>query len=211
MEIIFLFFVLMIQNAAIFLDNLGVFYLAKNHQSTRLARTFAKKNQIDLLSRGFLFFSPPLLGYLIANNDLYLLLLIFVLSSLLSLIITIAQSFWLINNFNYHFRILINYKSLFLLFIGLSLYSIYLYVPFYLNILAFFFMEQGIWLVQLSPLLTVLTSIFIVYYMDPKIAEFIDSKDKKNPNIIFEMIAMRVIGRASLVFISIFLFFKYSI
>ena len=201
----------MIQNAAIFLDNLGVFYLAKNHQSTRLARTFAKKNQIDLLSRGFLFFSPPLLGYLIANNDLYLLLLIFVLSSLLSLIITIAQSFWLINNFNYHFRILINYKSLFLLFIGLSLYSIYLYVPFYLNILAFFFMEQGIWLVQLSPLLTVLTSIFIVYYMDPKIAEFIDSKDKKKPNIIFEMIAMRVIGRASLVFISIFLFFEYSI
>jgi hypothetical protein len=211
MEIIFLFFVLIIQNAAIFLDNLGVFYLVKNHQSKRLARTFAKKNQIDFLSRGFLFFSPPLLGYLIANNDLYLLLLIFVLSSFLSLIITIVQSLWLLSKFNYHFRILFNYKSLFLLFVGFLLYSIYLYVPFYLNILAYFFIDQGLWLVQLSPLLTVITSVFVVYYMDPKIAQFIDSIDHKNPNIIFEMIAMRVIGRASLVFISIFLFFQFSI
>ena len=211
MDFLFLFFILFIQNAAIFLDNLGVFYLAKNHQSKKLARTFAKKSQIDFLSRGFLFFSPPLLGYLIANNDLYLLLLIFVLSSFLSLIITIFQSFWLLNNFNYRFRISLNYKSLFLLFLGLFLYSIHLYVPFYLNILAYFFMEQGIWLVQLSPLLTVLTSIFIVYYMDPKIAEFIDSKNIKIPNIIFVLITMRVIGRASLLLISIFLFFKYSI
>ena len=65
------------QNVAIFLDNLSVFYLTKNHNTTQLASLFARKHQIDFLSRGCLFFTPPLLGYLLTHDDLSSLLIIF--------------------------------------------------------------------------------------------------------------------------------------
>ena len=92
MEIIVFLIVVVMQNVAVFLDNLGVFFLTKNHQSTELAGIFAKKHQIDFLSRGFLFLIPPLLGFLLTHNELDTLLKIFVYSSFITLIVTILQS-----------------------------------------------------------------------------------------------------------------------
>ena len=78
-------------------------------------------------------------------------------------------------------------------------------------IIAYFFKDQALWLVQLSPALTVFTSVFVVYYMDPKIARFIDSKEiNKTPDVIFEMIVMRVIGRVLIFAIAMLMYFKYA-
>jgi len=209
---IFLFLLITImQNVAVFLDNLGVFFLAKNHQSTKLAGIFAKKNQIDFLSRGFLFFTPPLLGYLLTHGALDTLLKIFVCSSVITLLVTFFQSTWVLKNLKYHYQLALSVKKLFIILFGLFIYGIYLYVPFYLNILAYFYKDQSLWLVQLSPALTVITSMFVVYYMDPRIARFIDSKDKnKTPSIIFEMIVMRISGRALILVIAILLYIQYA-
>ena len=98
MEIILFLIIVVMQNTAVFLDNLGVFFLAKNLQATKLAGIFAKKNQIDFLSRGFLFFTPPLLGYLLIHDALDMLLKIFVCSSFITLIVTFFQSTWLLRN-----------------------------------------------------------------------------------------------------------------
>ena len=76
MDIVLAGVILLLQNIAVFLDNLSVFYLTKNHRADKLAGLFARKHQIDFLSRGFLFFTPPLLGYLITHDDLNLLLII---------------------------------------------------------------------------------------------------------------------------------------
>ena len=210
-EIILFLIIVVMQNAAVFLDNLGVFFLAKNHESTKLAGIFAKKNQIDFLSRGFLFFTPPLLGYLLTHDALDTLLKIFVCSSLVTLLITFFQSTWLLRNLRYQFHMAITFNKLLIVLSGLLIYSIYLYVPFYLNILAYFFKDQSLWLVQLSPALTVITSMFVVYYMDPRIAKFIDSKDKyKTPSVIFEMIVMRVSGRVLILAIAILMYFQYA-
>ena len=109
---IFLFLLIVImQNIAVFLDNLGVFFLAKNHKSTKLAGIFAKKNQIDFLSRGFLFFTPPLLGYLLTHDALDILLKIFVCSSLVTLFVTFFQSTWLLNSLKYRFQLALNFKK----------------------------------------------------------------------------------------------------
>jgi hypothetical protein len=209
---IFLFLLITImQNVAVFLDNLGVFFLAKNHQSTKLAGIFAKKNQIDFLSRGFLFFTPPLLGYLLTHDALDTLLKIFVCSSVITLLVTFFQSTWVLKNLKYHYQLALSVKKLFIILFGLFIYGIYLYVPFYLNILAYFYKDQSLWLVQLSPALTVITSMFVVYYMDPRIARFIDSKDKnKTPSVIFEMIVMRISGRALILVIAILLYIQYA-
>ena len=102
-------------------------------------------------------------------------------------------------------------NKLLIILLGLCIYAIYLYVPFYLNILAYFFKDQSLWLVQLSPGLTVITSMFVVYYMDPRIAKFIDSKDRnKTPSVIFEMIVMRISGRIFILAIALFMYFQYA-
>lgn len=212
MDIVLAGIILLMQNVAIFLDNLSVFYLTKNHNTTQLASLFARKHQIDFLSRGFLFFTPPLLGYLLTHDDLSSLLIIFLVSSIISLLITLTQSSWLLKDLNYKFRLNIKWKTLGLLIIGLIIYAIYMYVPFYLNILAYFFKEQSLWLVQLSPGLTMVTSIFVVYYMDPRIAKFIDNKKKnKSPEVIIEMIAMRSIGRFFIVLLALLMYLQFSI
>jgi hypothetical protein len=212
MDIFFAVFILLMQNVAIFLDNLSVFYLAKNHNTNQLASLFARKHQIDFLSRGFLFFTPPLLGYLLIHDDLNSLLIILLVSSVLSLLVTVIQSSWLLNDLNYKFHLSFKWKKVGLLFVGLMIYAIYMYVPFYLNILAYFFEEQSLWLVQLSPGLTMVTSIFVVYYMDPRIAKFIDNKKKiKSPQVIMEMITMRSIGRFFIVLLALFIYFKFSV
>ena len=212
MDIVFAVIILLMQNVAIFFDNLSVFFLTKNHNTKRLASLFARKHQIDFMSRGFLFFTPPLLGYLLTHDDLNSLLIIFLISSVLSLFVTLIQSSWLLNDLNYKFYLDIKWKTAGLLVVGLIIYAIYMYVPFYLNILAYFFKEQSLWLVQLSPGLTMATSIFVVYYMDPRIAKFIDNKKKnKSPQVILEMIAMRNIGRFFIVLLALLMYFKFSI
>ena len=80
--------------------------LAKNHQTTKLAGIFAKKHQIDFLSRGFLFFTPPLLGYLLTQDALDILLKIFVCSSFITLVVTFFQSTWLLKKLQYHFQLI---------------------------------------------------------------------------------------------------------
>ena len=210
-EIIIFIGIVAMQNIAVFLDNLGVFFLAKNYQSTKLAGIFAKKNQIDFLSRGFLFFTPPLLGYLLTHDALDTLIKIFVFSSFITLVVTILQSIWLLSNLRYHFHIALTLNKLLIILFGLCIYAIYLYVPFYLNILAYFYKDQSLWLVQLSPALTVITSMFVVYYMDPRIARFIDAKEKnKTPNVIFEMIVMRISGRVLILAVAILMYTQYA-
>lgn len=212
MDILLAAIILLMQNVAIFLDNLSVFYLTKNHHTNQLAGLFARKHQIDFLSRGFLFFTPPLLGYLLTHDNLNSLLIIFLISSVISLLVTLMQSLMLLNDLNYKFHLNVKWKTIGLLIVGMIIYAIYMYVPFYLNILAYFFKDQSLWLVQLSPGLTMVTSIFVVYYMDPRIAKFIDNKKKtKSPKVILEMIAMRNIGRFLILFLALSMYFKFSI
>ena len=208
-EILFIFLIIVLQSIAIYLDNQGVFHLIKNYKDENLAGLHATKYQIDFLSRGFLFFTPPLLGYLIVKNELNSVLYIFLLSALLSLFITCYQCIKLLTKLNLPFVTRFTLNKFMLIMLGILVYSIHLYVPFYLNILAYFFKEQSLWLVQFSPALTVITSIFVVYYMDPRIAKFIDAKDdKRNSEVIFDLIMMRISGRIFIVLIAlIFLFF----
>ena len=211
-EILFIFLIIVLQSIAIYLDNQGVFHLIKNYKDENLAGLHATKYQIDFLSRGFLFFTPPLLGYLIVKNELNSVLYIFLLSALLSLFITCYQCIKLLTKLNLPFVTRFTLNKFMLIMLGILVYSIHLYVPFYLNILAYFFKEQSLWLVQFSPALTVITSIFVVYYMDPRIAKFIDAKDdKRNSEVIFDLIMMRISGRICIVLIALIFLLFFSI
>jgi hypothetical protein len=209
MEIFLLAFIVIVQNVAVFLDNYAIFYLTSRHNSSKVASAYTKKFQIDFLSRGFLFFTPPLLGLILTQDNLYFLLMCFLVSSIVTLILTLLQSFNFLSKMSIKFYFPLTKKNIFLLLIGLVIYAIYLYVPFYLNILSYFFKEQSLWIVQLSPALTAVSSIFVVYYIDPKVAEFIDAtKNKKNPAVLSELIAMRILGRIMIFLASVFIYLK---
>ena len=209
MEILLLAFIVIVQNVAVFLDNYAIFYLASRHNSSSVATAYTKKFQIDFLSRGFLFFTPPLLGLILTQDNLYFLLMCLLISSIITLTLTLLQSFNFLSKMRIKFYFPLTKKNIFLLLIGLVIYAIYLYVPFYLNILSYFFKEQSLWIVQLSPALTALSSVFVVYYMDPKVAKFIDArKNKKNPAVLFELIVIRIFGRIMILLASVFIYIK---
>jgi len=209
MEILLLAFIVIVQNVAVFLDNYAIFYLTSRHNSTKIATDYTKKFQIDFLSRGFLFFTPPLLGLMLTQDNLYFLLMCLLISSIITLSLTLLQSFNFLSKMSIKFYFPLTKKNIFLLLVGLVIYAIYLYVPFYLNILSYFFKEHSLWIVQLSPALTAISSVFVVYYMDPKVAKFIDAtKNKKNPAVLFELIAIRLLGRIMILLASIFIYFK---
>lgn len=205
-EFFLLLFIVFVQNVAVFLDNHGVFYLTSRHNSSKVAKVYTKKYQIDFLCRGFLFFTPPLLGLMLTKNNLYFLLLSLLVSSVVSLSLSIFQSAYFLKMMKLKFYLPITIKNILLISIGIIIYAIYLYVPFFLNILSYFFKEHSLWIVQLSPILTAGSSIFVVYYLDPHIAQFIDApKNQKNPSILFELIAIRILGRTLNLVISILL------
>jgi hypothetical protein len=209
MEIFLLAFIIIVQNVAVFLDNYAIFYLTSRHNSTKVASAYTKKFQIDFLSRGFLFFTPPLLGLMLTQDNLYFLLMCLLFSSIVTLTLTLIQSFNFLSKMRIKFYFPLTKKNIFLSLIGLVIYAIYLYVPFYLNILSYFFKEQSLWIVQLSPALTALSSVFVVYYMDPKVAKFIDArKNKKNPAVLFELIVIRIFGRIMILLASVFIYIK---
>ena len=136
MEILLLAFIVIVQNVAVFLDNYAIFYLASRHNSSSVASAYTKKLQIDFLSRGFLFITPPLLGLILTQDNLYFLLMCLLISSFVTLALTLLQSFVFLSKMRIKFYFPLTKKNIFLLLIGLVIYAIYLYVPFYLNILS---------------------------------------------------------------------------
>ena len=137
MDILLLIFIVSVQNIAVALDNYAIFFLTSRHSSTKVASNYTKKYQIDFISRGFLFFTPPLLGLMLTNNNLFFLFLCLVTSSAVTLFLTLFQSFNFLTKMKMTFSFPITSKNIFLLLIGLIIYAIYLYVPFYLNILSY--------------------------------------------------------------------------
>ena len=209
MEILLLIFVVLVQNLAIFFDNHAIFFLISNRNSSKVALAYTKKFQIDFLSRGFLFFTPPLLGLFLTHNNLYFLLLSLFISAFVTFLLTMLQSIYFLQKMKIQFLFPMTQKNILLLTLGLVVYSIYLYVPFYLNILSYYFKNQSLWIVQLSPALTAISTVFVVFYMDPKVAKFIDSsKGKKNSSVLFELIAIRMFGRFVILGSSAYLFFN---
>jgi hypothetical protein len=210
MEILLLIFVVILQNIAVFLDNHAIFYLTSRHNSSKIASAYIKKSQIDFLSRGFLFFTPPLLGLMLTENNLFFLLMSLLLSSFITLILSLIQSFHFLLKMNIRFLLPISKKNFLLLLVGVFVYSLYLYVPFYLNILSYFFKDQSLWIVQMSPALTAISSVFVVYYMDPKVANLIDSfSAEKKFDVVYELIGIRILGRILIFVVSFFLFIKF--
>ena len=123
LEISLLIFIILVQNLAVFLDNYGVFYLTSNNNSKKVARAYTKKYQIDFLCRGFLFFTPPLLGLMLTYNNLNFLLSCLFISAITSLILSVLQSGYFLKKMNLKFHLPITIKNILMILIGIPWYG----------------------------------------------------------------------------------------
>jgi len=200
--------IIIAQLIAIALDNYSqLFLIDQAIFKKNKAMAYIRRDQVTLFTRIFIFAIPPLLGILALSQSIFELAILLLLSSLLSLFITVLQWFYFAKQKKINFIYKINVAILFKL-IGIIAFVFHLFVPFYLNLSAAIFPNHGLWIVQLAPLLSVVTAFYVTYYLDPKIAKSIDLNHGWEYGI-FELILYRILGRLLLVIFSGGLFFYY--
>ena len=77
---------------------------------------------------------------------------------------------------------------------GYLAFGIAINAPFVLNILAAAYSSMGLWLVQMAPIITALSTAYIVFFYDTRLALLIDSGDFDYQDAI-KFLDERLIGR----------------
>jgi hypothetical protein len=200
--------IIIAQLIALALDNYSqLFLIDQAIFKKNKAMAYIRRDQVSLITRVFIFAVPPLLGVLALDQSIEQLILLLIFSSGLSLMVTIGQWVWFVRQKKIKFTYTLQLNFL-LKLIGILAFFFHLFVPFFLNLCAAVFPSHGLWIVQLAPILTVVTAFYVTYYLDPKIAKSIDLNHGWEYGI-FELILYRILGRLLLVIFSGGLFFYY--
>jgi hypothetical protein len=156
------------------------------------------------------------LGYLVTNQSLDEIMLIFLLAAFLTFFITLVQYFIFFKKNEMKLfvsikdSVLKNYKTIYF-YIGLLAFSIFLMSPFILNFLAALLPKYSLLLVQMNPFITSLSTFYVTLYMDPKISKKVDFSESFS-NELLESITVRLLGRLLVLIASVassFFLFHY--
>jgi len=202
----FFFAIVILHFLVIFADNksFSVLVLESRILNSKI-RSWNKRERIGTF-RGIGLLIPPMLGYYLAQGLIQNIKLAYFMASLISLILTLIQ-FHSLNKKIYnkdvnYFRI--NLKMIFLIILG-SIGFFFLYqVHFLTNILAHYFNEHALWLVQITPFLSAISTFYVIFIMDKKIAKNLDYGNIKYKYILQIMI-VRTFGRFINLLVSIFI------
>jgi hypothetical protein len=176
-----------------------------------IGASYALKNKLGLVSRGFSFAVAPALGYLAAKVDPIELVQLFLICTFLGLI-TISFSYKI---FCTRFSKQSNdgRKSLKSIgfaerYTGYIAFSIAVNATFVLNILASANKADALWMVQLTPIMTALSTGYIIFFYDVRIAEVVDER-AINFSDAKVFLTERLWGRA-LAFIAVAFWYNFS-
>jgi hypothetical protein len=193
----FLFFAIIILHfLVIFVDNKSFSVLVLESRVPNLKiRSWNKRERIGTF-RGIGLLIPPILGYYLALGLIQNIKLAYFVASLISLFLTLIQ-FYNLNKKIYNedvndFRI--NFKITFLIILGSIGFFFLYHVHFLTNILAYHFNEHALWLVQITPFLSAISTFYVIFIIDKKIAKNLDYGNIKYKNILQIMI-VRTFGR----------------
>jgi hypothetical protein len=200
--------IIIAQLLALVFDNFSQLFLVEHAIFKKnKAMAYIKRDQVTLFTRIFIFAVPPLLGILALSQSVFELILILLVTSALGFIITIIHWYLFAKQKKIKLFHSIKIKPA-LKIVGIIAFFFHLYVPFFLNLVASIYPYQGLWIVQLAPLLTVITAFYVTYYLDPKIAKSIDN-EKNWEKSVFELMFYRIMGRFFLFIFSCILLFYY--
>lgn len=147
----------------------------------KIANAYVIRNKLALVSRGFAFAIAPALGFLALNVQYIELFELFLICSFAG-VLSISISFYLFNkNFSkikYLSSESSNKKPIFTeRFMGYIAFGVAINAPFVLNILAAVDSSNGLWLVQLAPIITAFSTAYIVFFYDTRLAAILDSEN----------------------------------
>ena len=162
-----------------------------------IAESYVIRNKFALASRMCSFFIGPLLGVVIASSQAQNLISLFLICSAAAasvVLITTIRFFYLHQGIAISSVVsrLISIQS----FMSVLCFTTYLNAPFVVNIVAWGYPTQALWVLQLAPLLTAITSIYIVFFYDPRLAREIDEGDESNEPL-FALLLERSLARLS--------------
>ena len=200
-------FIIVLHFFVIYADNKSFSVLVIESREPNLKlRSWNKRERIGVF-RGIGLLIPPVLGLYLSKNLINHIIVSYFVCSSISTIVTFYQ----FKNLNKKVLLeipndfQINFKIIFLISIG-SLGFFFLYhVHFLTNILAYYFEEHALWLVQMTPFLTAISTFYAIFVMDKKIAKNLDYGQIKYKNIA-QILLVRFIGRLFNLIISIILF-----
>jgi hypothetical protein len=202
----FFFAIAILHFLVIFVDNksFSVLVLESRILNSKI-RSWNKRERIGTF-RGIGLLIPPMLGYYLAQGLIQNIKLAYLMASLISLILTLIQFHYLnkkiynkdVNDFR------INLKMIFLIILGSIGFFFLYHVHFLTNILAHYFNEHALWLVQITPFLSAISTFYVIFVMDKKIAKNLDYGNIKYKNILQIMI-VRTFGRFINLLVSIFI------
>jgi hypothetical protein len=144
-----------------------------------IANAYVIRNKLALVSRGFAFAIAPALGFLALNVQYIELFELFLICSFAA-VFFISISFYIFNK-NYSKVKYLNSektnKETFFneRFMGYIAFGVAINAPFVLNILAAADRSNGLWLVQLAPIITAFSTAYIVFFYDTRLASILDS------------------------------------
>jgi hypothetical protein len=201
--------VLLIQVIVVLIDNYSNTNLFFSKlKSNKTANAYTSRSKLLLYNRTIFFITPPLLGYLITNEPLSEIMLIFFLAAFLTFFVSLTQYFIFFKKAEMKFFesildcTLKNFKTIYF-YIGLIAFSIFLMSPFILNFLAALLPKYSLLLVQMNPLITSLSTFYVTLYMDPKISKKVDSGESYSHELL-ESITVRLLGRLLVLVVSTF-------
>ena len=173
------------------------------------------KNKLALISRGFTFLLAPLLGVIAGDGDYEFLLQLFLICTVIALCLVVIEYIQfkkMINEEGCYFSVSqkiepeVQDTGFLYLAVSAVAFSITVNAPFVMNIIASIFIEHAVWLVQLAPISTALSTVFIVYAYDVRLYRDIDKGSLslvRASRYLFE----RVLGRLLALCVASWVFF----
>ena len=168
-------------------------------QSGEIGKSFVVRGKIALISRGCAFLLAPMLGILLArgvsSGDL---LMLFWFNSLLAVLYVLVM-FML--DYSYFFSdaeepLFGNFRALTYaqMTLGALCFSVLVNVFFITNVIASFFMDHSLWIVQLTGIINALATTYIIFIYDVRISKRLDSSALGHNDIII-FLSERILGR----------------
>ena len=180
-----------------------------------VAGSFVDKNKLALITRGFTFLLAPLLGVIAGDGDYEFLLQLFLICTVIALCLVVIEYIQfkkMINEEGCYFSVSqkiepeVQDTGFLYLAVSAVAFSITVNAPFVMNIIASIFIEHAVWLVQLAPISTALSTVFIVYAYDVRLYRDIDKGSLslvRASRYLFE----RVLGRLLALCVASWVFF----
>lgn len=166
--------------------------LLKNNQG--IANSYVWKNKVALASRMASFFLAPAVGVLITKIPPNEVIVLFTKVVFISAILVLATYTIYVRNFSASFKAILKEMKNFYSIASVVCFSLYLNAGFIMNIIAGYHPSQAVWIVQLAPLITSITTIYIVFIYDSRCAKEFDSAVIKE-EIVNALLLERVFAR----------------